>query len=173
MQVNISWALINVLSSRHCQVFIFYRLKIVNWWQDVKWVVVSTHTRSLALISAGLKTRDNLFQETSNIQCEPWLRMYEHKKNIPFSWMTLHTWFGLSVKCLVIRSPPDASTRRSQLRQTSVNLGESNSTSCLISNRKHYVCNTGCLWSVLTLMQKNSSYDPFSKICFWLWCYEI
>lgn len=35
-------------------------------------------------------------------------------------------WFGLSVKCLVIRSPPDASTRRSQLRHTKVNLGEDN-----------------------------------------------
>ncbi len=27
------------------------------------WVVVSTHTRSLALVSAGLKTRDKLFKK--------------------------------------------------------------------------------------------------------------
>lgn len=45
--------------------------------------------------------------------------------------MTLHMWFGLSVKCLDIRSPPDASTRRSQLRHTKVNL-RGNETSIML-----------------------------------------
>lgn len=36
--------------------------------------------------------------------------------------MILHTWFGLSTKCLLIRSLLDASTMRSQLRQARVKL---------------------------------------------------
>lgn len=46
--------------------FYSYSLKIQKC-QDVMWVVVSTHTWSLAFISAGLKTRDN-FLKTFVIQ---------------------------------------------------------------------------------------------------------
>lgn len=39
---------------------------------------------------------------------------------IPFSSMTLQTWCGLSIKCLLMRSVPCASARKSQFRQTRV-----------------------------------------------------
>lgn len=77
--------------------------------------------------------------------------------------MTLHMWFGLSVKCLDIRSPPDASTRRSQLRHTKVNL-RGNGTSIMLHALKKSVHS---LKNVLTSRKMDFCYDPFSEIFFW------
>lgn len=98
----------------HC---VLYHLKInqhINttsmWW----WV--STQTCSPRVTQTqNDKLPETLYWETS------WTRQ-QHQRSVPFCCITLHVWFGLSVKCLVIRSPRDPSTSRSQLRHTNVNL---------------------------------------------------
>lgn len=78
----------------------------------------------------------------------------QRQRSVPFCCITLHMWFGLSVKCLDIRSPPDESTSRSQLRQTNVNLwgvGGGSPTVTLFPNKTNYQLDK--LWHLLTLMR--------------------
>lgn len=117
---------------------------------------VSTRTRSLVFPSVRVFTKktkttrdklpEKLFGETS------WTGQ-QQQRSVPFCCITLHMWLGLSVKCLDIRSPPDESTSRSQLRQTNVNLwgGERDPTVMLFPNKTNHRWDE--LWHLLTLMR--------------------
>lgn len=104
-----------------------------------------------------VKNKRQLVHETYNTKYWPWLRCYLQKRDIPFSWMTLHTWFGRSVKCLLIRSPPEASTSRSQLRHLRVNLRKTNKKKKNEKTKKHFVFN----------MQNISFHEVYLLQCWW------
>lgn len=103
----------------HCQVL--FMDSLLTWCNAVR--SFYSHLIFGFLICWGKKNKKKNKRQASwesfYEELQQWL---EPERDVPFSWMTLHMWFGLSVKCLLIRSPPDASTRRSHLRQTKVNL---------------------------------------------------
>lgn len=120
-----------------------------------------------------VKTKDNLLRTSVTQHPDQYFDGTKPKNpDIPLSWITLHMWLGWSVKCLVIRSPLDASTRRSQLRQTKVTLNKQYFYQCSISIKQLCILFVNHkIQNLLTLMKMGFCYNPFSEV--FSWCCEI